>query len=154
METLKVSDCSSVREIFQLPANEINSEEGTQLKKLHLLWLPQLKQIWSKDPQRNGRFHNLQDVHVEVCENLEYLFPFSIAMDLPQLEILKVNYCGMNEIVGKKEGPMEEKAIFHFARLYRLEIRNMLQLDRFYDGSHSLTCPSLRVLWPYNCAKL
>ncbi|KAI9112198.1 hypothetical protein K1719_016721 [Acacia pycnantha] len=156
METLKVSDCGLVKEIFKLPTNEINSEEETQLKKLHLLRLPKLKRIWSsKEVQGNFRFHNLQDVHVQDCEYLEYLFPFSIALDLHQLEELTVRSCDrMNEIVAKTKGPTEEKELFHFGRLYSMHIRDMLQLDRFYGGSHSLTCPSLRILRIFNCGKL
>ncbi|XP_028789186.1 uncharacterized protein LOC114745204 [Neltuma alba] len=156
METLKVSDCCSVKEIFQLPAIEEDTRKTrvTQLKKLHLLHLPKLKQIWSKDPQGTFRFRNLQDVHVEDCETLEYLFPFSIAMDLHQLEQLTMNFCGIDEIVAKKEGPMEDEAIFHFDRLYCLQIWNMRQLDRFYSGSHSLMCPSLRILDVFRCAQL
>ncbi|XP_028780998.1 uncharacterized protein LOC114737249 [Neltuma alba] len=159
IETLMVSDCGLVKEIFKLPANEINNGDDTrtqvtQLKKLHLRRLPKLKQIWSKDPQGNFCFHNLQDVYVGGCLKLEHLFPFSIALELQQLERLTVDYCGMNKIVAKKQGPMEEKAIFHFDRLYFLEIKNMYELDRFYGENHSLTCPSLRMLWVFNCAKL
>ncbi|XP_028780996.1 uncharacterized protein LOC114737247 [Neltuma alba] len=150
METLKVSDCGSVKEIFKLPDNEIIGEEATQLKNLHLLRLPKLKQIWNKDPQGNFRFHNLQYVRVEECENLDYLFPLSVALDLHQLETVTMGSCGMNEIVAKKE----EIAIFHFDRLNSLEIWNMHRLDRFYSGSHSLACPSLRMLWVFNCPKL
>ncbi|XP_028789189.1 uncharacterized protein LOC114745206 [Neltuma alba] len=150
METLKITDCGSVKEIFKLPNNEITGEEATQLKNLHLLRLPELKQIWNKDPQGNFRFHNLQDVHVEGCENLDYLFPFSIALDLHQLEKLTMHSCGMSEIVAKKE----ETAIFHFDQLHILQIWNMPRLDRFYSGSHSLTCPSLKMLWVFKCPKL
>ncbi|XP_028780987.1 probable disease resistance protein At4g27220 [Neltuma alba] len=156
METLKVSDCYSVKEIFQLPANEEDTRQTqvTQLKKLYLLRLPNLKQIWSKDPQGTFRFHNLQDVHVEDCATLEYLFPFSIALDLDHLEQLTLKFCEMDAIVANKEGPMEDEAIFHFDRLYYLQIWSMRQLDRFYSGSHSLMCPSLRILDVLGCAQL
>ncbi|XP_028789184.1 uncharacterized protein LOC114745202 [Neltuma alba] len=150
METVKVSDCGSVKEIFKLPNKEIISEEATQLKNLHLLRLPKLKQIWSKDPQGNFCFHNLQYVDVKECENLDYLFPLSVALDLHQLEKLTMSSCGMNEVVAKEE----EIATFHFDRLNSLKIWHMHRLDRFYSGSHDLTCPSLRMLWVFNCPKL
>ncbi|KAK4253298.1 hypothetical protein QN277_010621 [Acacia crassicarpa] len=159
LETLKVSNCGSVEEIFQLTSNKIHIEEEattqvSQLKKLHLLDLPKLKQIWSKDPQGIVHFHCLEDVLVKYCQNIEYLFPFSIAVKLPQLEKIMVSNCGMREIVANEVGAMEEKVIFHFDRLHSLVIWNMSKLDRFYNRNHSLTWPSLEELWVVNCEKL
>ncbi|KAI9080107.1 hypothetical protein K1719_037923 [Acacia pycnantha] len=78
LETLKVNDCDSVEAIFQLTAKEIHSEDETmtqvsQLKKLHLLGLPKLKQIWSRDAHgANLRFHDLQLVMFSSFNHLEF----------------------------------------------------------------------------------
>ena len=51
LETLKVTDCASVEEIFQFDGNGIHrGDYTTQLKTLILLELPKMKQIWSSDP--------------------------------------------------------------------------------------------------------
>ncbi|XP_028783525.1 uncharacterized protein LOC114739614 [Neltuma alba] len=161
LETLKVSDCGSVEEIFELASKEIRNEDETtaqvsQLKKLHLLGLPKLKHIWSRDAQANLRFHNLQLVRVEDCENLEYLFPFSIAMQATQLEHIIIKYSGrMKHIVsGNKVIPMDSPVKFEFNRLTSLVFWNLLELEGLYAGKHSLLCPLLRALDVRMCLKL
>lgn len=76
-----------------------------------------MKQIWSRDPHGILRFSNLQVVQIRECENLDYLFPFSIAKDLPQLEDLKVDKCGIKEVVVKKDGAMEATVTFELNHL-------------------------------------
>ncbi|XP_028786370.1 disease resistance protein RPS2-like [Neltuma alba] len=97
LETLKVEGCMSVEEIFQL---DVDAGNTTRLKDITLLQLPQLKQIWSKGSQSSLHLENLQVVRVEDCGDLEYLFPFSIPMNLPLLEQITIKRAKrMKEIV-------------------------------------------------------
>lgn len=159
LEILIISECNSVEEIFVVSGNEEQmGQHTTHLKELLLQQLPKLKRIWTKDPQRSSCFHNLQIVCVDVCPNLEYLFPFSVAMDLPQLEtIVVVSSYMMNEIVSKKEGlslDRDSTVQFEFSHLTELALLHLPKLKRFYDGNHSVACPSLSALTVFNCGKL
>ncbi|XP_054780470.1 disease resistance protein At4g27190-like [Prosopis cineraria] len=155
LETLKVCDCALVKEIFHLTANGMGTEEATtQLKSLVLHGLPKMKQIWSRDPQGLFRFFNLQLVQIEDCENLEYVFPFSIAKDLPQLDDLQLVSCGIKEVVSKKDGPMDETTIFELNHLTCVKLVRLHKLKEFYVGAHTLECQSLRKLFVLNCKLL
>ncbi|XP_028794527.1 uncharacterized protein LOC114750147 [Neltuma alba] len=161
LETLKVTDCGSVEKIFELTAKEIRNEEETttqqvsQLKKLHLLHLPKLKQIWSKDAQESLCFHNLQLVWVEDCENLEYLFPFYIAMQATQLEDVTIIYAErMKRIISDKEGPMYGPVKFEFNHLTSLVLSLLSELEGLFPGKYSILCPLLRELDVHACWKL
>ncbi|XP_054824334.1 probable disease resistance protein At4g27220 isoform X3 [Prosopis cineraria] len=153
LETLKVEDCKLVQEIFQLGVNA--NDIMTQLKYITLRRLPQLKQIWSKDPQSCLRFENLQVVCVKECEVLEYLFPFSIALDLPQLEQIIINEAqNMKHIVSKKEGTLDSPARFEFNQLKSLVLWDLEDLEGFCLENHTFACWSLKELNVYNCVKL
>jgi hypothetical protein len=65
---LKVEFCENlvVQETCLIPA--------TQLKELHLLYLPKLKHIWNKDPQQISYFQNpIEVVHYDCSEIKEVL---------------------------------------------------------------------------------
>ncbi|KAK4270286.1 hypothetical protein QN277_023340 [Acacia crassicarpa] len=161
LETLKVNGCDSVEAIFQLTAKEIHSEDETmkqvsQLKKLHLLGLPKLKQIWSRDDnQANIHFHNLQLVRVERCENLVYLLPFSIAMQAIELEDITIKGTRrMKRIVSDKDGPTDSSVKFEFNHLTSLVLWNLDELEGLFARNHRILCPSLRKLDIRKCLKL
>ncbi|KAI4354381.1 hypothetical protein L6164_003247 [Bauhinia variegata] len=155
LETVSVTDCGSLKEIFELNADENESEVNTQLRILTLLELPNLKQIWNGDAKGILRFHNLEAVRIEECPKLEYLFPLSIAMNLPQLEEILIKQAeAMKEFVAKTEGYIEGTAKFVFNRLTTLIIWNFIEADRFYAGNFSLQCPSLTLLNVFNCRRL
>ncbi|KAI4354360.1 hypothetical protein L6164_003230 [Bauhinia variegata] len=157
LETIKVTDCSSLKEIFELNANENEreSEAETQLRRLTLLQLPNLKQIWSGEVQGILKFQNLEAVCVQGCPKLDYLLPLSIATCLPQLEEIIIRKTpSMKEFVAKIEEYMEGTVNFKFDRLSRFSIWNLLEADRFYAGNFTLHCPSLKILDVFNCPKL
>ncbi|KAI4356759.1 hypothetical protein L6164_000753 [Bauhinia variegata] len=92
LETLTVSNCNSLEVIFELQeANDEISSTGKriQLESLSLVQLPKLKQIWS-NPYLQGTFNfkNLEEVYVEDCPMLSYVFPSSLANDLLQVKEL------------------------------------------------------------------
>ncbi|KAL4300978.1 hypothetical protein HN51_052376 [Arachis hypogaea] len=155
LETLMVTDCVLVEEIFQLSSDENYSTEQTQLKKITLERLWKLKQIWSKDPERALNFCNLEEINVENCINLEFVFPCSVATSCSHLKELTIKWCQyMKEIIGFKEEPMFSSISFEFNHLNTLVLWYLHKLKGFYARNYTLSCPSLRNLDITGCVKL
>ncbi|XP_028790402.1 uncharacterized protein LOC114746341 [Neltuma alba] len=157
LEALMVSDCKSVQVIFdfEFSSQMGSAEETARLQKLTLLRLPKLKQIWSRNAEANLRFLNLQLVDVDDCDNLEYLFPLSIATQATRLERITIKNAGrMKVIVSGKEGLMDSPIKFEFNHLTSLVLWNLYELEGFFAGSHSVRCPVLSKLDVRLCAKL
>nr|TKS06127.1 putative disease resistance protein [Populus alba] len=157
LESLAITDCDSVEEIFDLQAL-INVEQrlavtASQLRDVRLRNLPQLKHVWNRDPQGILSFHNLCTVHVWRCPGLRSLFPASIALNLPQLEELRIENCGVEEIVAKDEG-LEEGPEFLFPKVTDLQLRKLPELKRFYPGIHTSEWPRLKKLGVIGCEKI
>ncbi|XP_061354809.1 uncharacterized protein LOC133299367 [Gastrolobium bilobum] len=156
LETLEVTECALVEDIFELTLNEKSSiEDGTQLKSITLEALPKLKRTWSRDPEGILHFHNLENVFLRSCESLDYLFPFSVATHCSLLKELSIKECGnMKEIVAEKEGSMCTTPIFEFNELNTLLLWNLYKLKGFYAGNYILACSSLRKIDVFRCAEL
>ena len=156
LETLVVTNCDLVEEIFAFTSNEkCNIEDTTQLKSITLQRLPKLKQTWSSDPQGILGFHNLENICLEDCGNLVYLFPLSVATSCSHLKEINIKRCGkMEEIVAQKEGSAFTAAIFEFNQLNTLLLWSLLKLKGFYAGNHTLACPSLRKIDVSGCTEL
>ncbi|RYR73169.1 hypothetical protein Ahy_A02g007504 [Arachis hypogaea] len=155
LETLMVTNCASVEEIFQLSSDENYSTEQTQLKKITLKGLSKLKQIWSKDPERALNFYNLEEINVESCINLEFVFPCSVATSCSHLKELIIKWCeNMKEIIAFKEEPMFLSISFEFNHLNTLVLWDLLKLKGFYARNYTLSCPSLRKLDITGCVTL
>ncbi|GAU35302.1 hypothetical protein TSUD_389270 [Trifolium subterraneum] len=156
LERLVVKDCALVENMFELRCSENSSiENATQLKVITLDGLPKLRKIWSRDPQGILSFHNLQNVYLNQCDTMEYLFPFSVAIGCPHLEELKIKYCGkMKEIVSEKTQSTCASPVFEFNQLNTILFWNLDSLKGFYEGNHILACPSLRKLDVSGCTKL
>ncbi|XP_034926484.1 probable disease resistance protein At4g27220 [Populus alba] len=157
LEYVFIDDCDSVEEIFDLQAL-INVEQrlavtASQLRHVDLRNLPHLKHVWNRDPQGILSFHNLSSVRVEECPGLRSLFPASIALNLPQLEVLRIDNCGVEEIVAKDEG-LEEGPEFLFPKVNFLQLRELPELKRFYPGIHTSEWPRLKKLGVYDCEKI
>ncbi|KAJ7950384.1 Disease resistance protein [Quillaja saponaria] len=134
LEMLTVIDCESVEEIFDLNATETNTEVAIRLKELRLSGLPNLDNIWSKDPEGIFCFHDLQLVEVLSCQKLQYLFPASIAIKgLSKLQILKLGNCGLKNVVAAGE-EREQIAIFVFPELNSLALKTV-KLPRRNSGT-------------------
>uniref|UniRef100_A0A2C9WFZ5 NB-ARC domain-containing protein n=1 Tax=Manihot esculenta TaxID=3983 RepID=A0A2C9WFZ5_MANES len=160
LESLTVRHCDSVKEVFDLQAivkeREAHVVTHSQLRTLEIKNLPNLIQIWNRDPHGILSFYNLREVEACDCPNLKKLFPFSVAQDLPHLELLSIIRCGMEEIVTKEER-VEALAIipkFAFRGLKYMTLWRLHELKYFYSGKHTLECPQLKMLKVHLCAKL
>jgi len=155
LEELDVEDCNSLEAVFDLKgefAKEIVVQNSTQLKKLKLSNLPELKHVWKEDPHYTMSFQNLSDVSVAECKSLISLFPLSVARDMMQIQSLQVGNCGIQEIVAK-EGT-EEIVKFAFPRLTSLTLEYLPKLKAFFLGVHSLQCKSLKTIKLFACPNI
>ncbi|KAG8661224.1 hypothetical protein MANES_02G220660v8 [Manihot esculenta] len=160
LESLTVRQCDSVKEVFDLQTiikeREVPVVRHSQLRDLFIWNLPNLIQIWNRDPHGILSFFNLREVRVWDCPNLKKLFPFSVAQCLPHLELLSIGDCGMEEIVTKEERA-EALAIipkFAFRGLKAMLLWGLDELKYFYSGKHTLECPQLKHLSVNLCGKL
>ncbi|CAJ2670261.1 unnamed protein product [Trifolium pratense] len=156
LEKLVVKDCALVENIFELSSSENSSiESETQLKVINLAQLPKLKKIWSRDPEGILSFHNLQNVDLNYCASMEYVFPFSVATGCPHLEELHIKWClEIKEIVSEKRQSTCASPRFEFNKLNTILLSGLRSLKGFYAGNHILRCPSLNKIDVYKCAKL
>ena len=156
LEELEVKDCDSLEAVFDvkgMKSQEILIKQSTQLKRLTLSSLPELKHIWNEDPHEIISFGNLCKVDVSMCQSLSYIFPYSLCVDLGHLEMLKIESCGVKEIVAVEEtGSMEIN--FNFPQLKVMKLYHLTNLKSFYQGKHTLDCPSLKTLNVYRCEAL
>ncbi|GLU09185.1 hypothetical protein SLE2022_260580 [Rubroshorea leprosula] len=154
VEELSVSNCDSLEDIFEL--GELNVEEShavvnTRLRDLSLWDLPRLKHLWSRDPCRILTFRNLWSVAVVLCKNLKNIFSASLAMDLQQLEVLKIEECDvMEEVVALEVG---DEAVPRFAlpHLSTIELRVLPSLKYFYPRKHIIECSKLKDFYASGC---
>ncbi|KAI4313427.1 hypothetical protein L6164_026411 [Bauhinia variegata] len=81
LETLLITNCESLEHVFEETHSEISGVPASVLC-----------------------FPNLQQVHVQRCERLKYLFPASVANTLGKLQRLKIENCSkIEEIVIKED---------------------------------------------------
>ncbi|OMO62926.1 Cc-nbs-lrr resistance protein [Corchorus olitorius] len=159
LETLQVTDCGSLEQVFEIKETCVIATIQMQLKNLTLYRLPKLEHVWNfMDSHANTSisFQSLQDVDVEECWSLKSVFPFSIAKSsLQHLQSLDVMESGVEQIIVSKnsEGSEEESTRFEFNRLSLLSLWNLPDLKCFYPGTHTTTWPSLKKLWKWVCEK-
>ncbi|KAK3200438.1 hypothetical protein Dsin_023853 [Dipteronia sinensis] len=158
LESLTIHDCYTVEEIFDLlpgvDFEESHSEIETRLRELDFKGLPNLKRIWNKDPQKMFSFQKLNRVKVLYCTSLKYIFPFSIAKSLTELEQLHVHSCGVEEIVADDQGEAKVAATFVLPRITFLKLNCLPLLKTFYSGVHMSQWQNLKRLIMCGCDKV
>ncbi|KAG5021811.1 hypothetical protein JHK85_018153 [Glycine max] len=162
LEQLQVSDCGSVKSIFDITQEREITTMGLgaaafprplpfSLKELTLERLPKLENVWNEDPHGILSVQHLQVVIVKKCKCLTSVFPASVAKDL---EKLVVEDCkGLIEIVAEvvsKEGGESHEDEIIFPQLNCLKLEGLPKLRSFYKGS-LLSFPSLEELSVINC---
>ncbi|TXG71336.1 hypothetical protein EZV62_006271 [Acer yangbiense] len=155
LEILKVKNCDSVEEIFELEAlgsKKTHAIAAAQLRTLKIHYLPKLKHVWNVDSQVILSYQNLHSISVRNCDSLKSLFPASVARGLVQLEELTIHCCMMEEITAKDD-TVEVEAVFRFIfpRLKELALLNLSRLKSFYLGSYVSELPVLKMLVLWDC---
>ncbi|KAJ0034887.1 hypothetical protein Pint_26097 [Pistacia integerrima] len=119
------------------------------LEEMVISGMDNLKIIWNNQLSEHS-FRKLQIVRVSGCQNLENLFPASIARNLFELEELEMVNCGVEEIVSKEERA-EAAVMFVFPRVTFLKLSFLQRLRCFYPGTHSSEWLVLKNLEVYDC---
>ncbi|CAI8601838.1 unnamed protein product [Vicia faba] len=156
LEELEVNNCDSLEAIFDVKGMKSNEsiliKQSSQLKTLTLSCLSNLEHIWNEDPHEIMNFGNLCSVDVSSCQGLLYIFSLSMCQDLGNLEMLEIDSCGVEDIVAMRDGPMEIS--LNFPLLNTLVLCGLTKLKSFYQGKHTLECPSLKILNVSRCETL
>uniref|UniRef100_A0A7N2MB79 AAA+ ATPase domain-containing protein n=1 Tax=Quercus lobata TaxID=97700 RepID=A0A7N2MB79_QUELO len=160
LETLEVMDCSKLEYIF--PISVARGLQQLEMLKLHNL--PRLKKVFGQNREGEGEvgdceieshhqptgFPKLKTIEVKVvnCENLEYIFPISIARDLPQLESLELqNLPQLKQVFGHEEGGDDGDGNNSvLSKLRKLRLENLSELVNLGGGNSSSVWPSLERL--------
>ncbi|KAK8484120.1 hypothetical protein V6N12_065938, partial [Hibiscus sabdariffa] len=108
-------------------------------------------EIWK---EKSLDFKNLKVLEVEECNSLKYMFSISMALELVQLNDLKVKNCLMMEYIIQK-GP-EETTIdaLRLPELASIKLESCSELTSFCMGSITLQCPSLTIIRVDDCPKM
>ncbi|KAJ1392591.1 P-loop containing nucleoside triphosphate hydrolase [Sesbania bispinosa] len=155
---LRVTNCRSMIAVYDLGDKTPNDGDVINLQDVHLETLPRLEHVWNWNEDQDGMFklNNLQKILVHDCDNLENIFPLSVARSLHNLEYLVVLDCvGLREIVaegGVTSSP--DPTTFEFPKLTTIKISELPELESFYRGAYELKCPELKDLSIENCARL
>ncbi|KAL5825716.1 hypothetical protein ACOSQ3_021779 [Xanthoceras sorbifolium] len=179
LQHLQIYNCKDLEELIRIDDNCSNYVEFPSLEKLHIESCPELREFIFSDKVsfpclleiRVNYMENLKmiwqnqliesvpycpklcKVSLRRCQNLESLFPASIAKSLLQLEELHVATCGIKEIVSKG-GVEEAGARFVFPQLTSLHLNNLEELRCFYPGKHTTEWPKLNELKVECCDKI
>ena len=156
LERLDVNNCGSLQEVFEIQGHNVGDTHAMTvipLKILMLNRLPKMKQIWNDDPHGIFSFPNLQVVSAWECENLQSLFPASVARCLMQLEGLQIVDCGVEEIVSREE-IAEAAARFVFPKVTILLLCQLPKLKWFCRRVHTSEWPLLKELCVHRCDQI
>ncbi|KAJ6694539.1 hypothetical protein OIU85_005242 [Salix viminalis] len=154
LEHLVVNSCASLEEVFDLRSlmNEKESHVVTAFKLKYMIvrYLQKLKKVWNTNPHGILSFQNLHSVNAGNCPSLKSLFPASVALGLPHLEVLGLYSCGVEEIVAEEER-LGEAPKFVFPKTSSFILLNLPKLKSFYPGRHTSEWPVLKKIDVYRC---
>ncbi|PPS07533.1 hypothetical protein GOBAR_AA13115 [Gossypium barbadense] len=110
-------------------------------------------EIWKENVHGSLDFKNLKVLEVYECNTMTYIFSVSMALDLVQLEDIKVKQCPMMEqiIKGAEETEMD---ILLLPKLQEIRLESCSRLTSFCMGSITLECPSLYKIAVDDCPKM
>ncbi|KAE8711850.1 hypothetical protein F3Y22_tig00110271pilonHSYRG00126 [Hibiscus syriacus] len=100
-------------------------------------------EIWK---EKSVDFKNLQDLEVEECNSLKYIFTVSMALELVQLEHITVKRCPMMEYIIKKEAEENAMDTVWLPNLKMIRLESCSELKSFCMGNITLQCPSLHTI--------
>ncbi|KAG7968672.1 hypothetical protein I3843_08G165800 [Carya illinoinensis] len=154
---LRTLESSLSKELHEQGGTLFGIEEVAfpNLTELHICGLAKIKHVWSKDPQTILRFQNIQEINAQKCASLKSLFPTSIDGCLKQLKKIRINDCGVEEIVGDECGEAVGRTlVFVFPQVTSLDLANLPRLECFYKGVHISKWPILESMSIEGCEKV
>ncbi|KAJ8555428.1 hypothetical protein K7X08_012924 [Anisodus acutangulus] len=144
---------SSIKAVFGFEGIKVQGGQLRKLKRLTLQNLPQLTSLW-KGHSEIVMFHRLEVVNVSKCENLRYIFPYTVCDYLCHLEELWLEDCSSLEKVIGGHRDHEVPESISLPRLSTLTLRLLPRLTDFYAQEAYLRCPELQRLHKQDCQRL
>ncbi|WVZ07080.1 hypothetical protein V8G54_020426 [Vigna mungo] len=177
LEDFQVQRCFGIKEIFSSQKLQVHDGIPATLNALTLFELNQLESIGFEHPwvkpfseklqtlrvgscprlEKLGRgamsFINLKELYVKDCGRIEYLFTFSTAKSLVQLETLIVKNCESIKGIAIKEDEDDCDEII-FERLTKLTLNCLPRLQSFLSGNATMQFSCLKNAYVINCPNL
>ncbi|KAG8650679.1 hypothetical protein MANES_07G060708v8 [Manihot esculenta] len=152
LEELEVKDCDSADVMFDLEG--VSADDGLlpRLKKLQLTSLPMLRHLWNKDPIGILEFKNLKWLHVGNCSSLKYIFTWSMALCLMQLEKIEIYNCKMIEGIIENEEAADK--VILLPSLKSVVLKCLPRFSRLCSGWSNVECPLLKEMSIHECPSL
>jgi len=158
LRTLNLFRISDIRS--NQPENSSWSDTFSEkIHELHVFECPHVETI-GMHPTFSVSSSFLKQVFVQKCPRMQYLFTFSVAKELVNLEEITVIECeSLKEIVAKEgdedepkgEGEDKYENEMIFMKLENLLLASLDKLESFYSGSCILNFPSLRKVAVNEC---
>ncbi|EEF30739.1 Disease resistance protein RPS2, putative [Ricinus communis] len=178
LEDLIIKKCSTLEVVFDLKeVTNIKEKVASQLRKLVMEDLPNLKHVWNEDRLGLVSFDKLSSVYVSQCDSLitlapssacfqslttldlvkcnklESLVASSTAKSLIQLTEMSIKECdGMKEILTNEGDEPNEEIIF--SRLRSLKLQCLPSLLSFCSSVHCFKFPFLTQVIVRQCPKM
>ena len=164
--------CLRIKEIFPAQEHQVKERIPTTLKSLTLGNLEELKSIGLEHPPYSEKlevlnlercpqlqnlvpnsvsFISLKQLCVKLCQEMTYLFKFSTAKSLVQLESLIVMNCKSLKEIAEKEDNDDE---IIFGKLTTLTLDSLPRLEGFYLGKATLQFSCLKEMKIAKCRKM
>ncbi|KAL2347779.1 hypothetical protein Fmac_001779 [Flemingia macrophylla] len=158
LDKLTVIDCISVKVIFEIQdSQQIDAYDGidTNLQFIVVDKLPNLKQVWSINPEGILNFKKLKSIVLSKCGKLLNVFPASMAKELQKLQLIDIGRCdAMVEIFAFEDVSKENSEPLVFPELKKIILYRLANMKHFYKGRHPIVCPKLKGLLVFICPKL
>lgn len=146
LRQLQIYSCPILEVIFDLEGANFADEVVSELRELDICYLPKLKHLWNKDPQKIFSFEKLNMVRILGCGMLKNVFPVSIASNLSQLQTFEIARCGVEEIFSVGNEGAETKHRFVFPRVAYLSLYGLPKFTTFIPGLYTAEWPALKQL--------
>ncbi|XP_068484978.1 uncharacterized protein [Phaseolus vulgaris] len=153
LQNLEVRQCFGLKEIFPSQKLEVHDGKLPELKRLTLVKLRKLESIGLEHPWVKPFSATLKMLTLQLCNKIHYLFTFSTAESLVQLEFLCVEECGLIREIVKKEDE-DASAEIKFGRLTTLELDSLPKLASFYSGNATLQFSRLKTITVAECPNM
>ncbi|XP_056159421.1 uncharacterized protein LOC115691916 [Syzygium oleosum] len=161
---LTIAHCPKMRSLTWQSVMEIDhgspslftpQVQFSRLESMVLSHMDNLSKIWTDGPQETLTFDHLREVEALNCKSLGNLFSNWVVKSLSQLKKLRVESCGLEEIITSGyDTPHSTIAQFLFPNLTSLVLHDMPQLKSFCPNLPTLNWPSLKELRVTHCDKL
>ncbi|KAH7842624.1 hypothetical protein Vadar_007475 [Vaccinium darrowii] len=136
LEKLKVKCCNLLEVVLEFEGveyNEPNPEILPPLELVKLSDLPKLNYISKRDPTS---FKYIQDLDIDNCYRLRYIFSPTMTKSIPQLRELKIWRCEMLSRIIAEENELGESTVdeVEFPQLRTVELRDLPNLVSFFPN--------------------